>query len=282
MNAKTRRISLTGIDGTGKTTIVNELRRRWEAEPAYAQVFRAPQFHESLGVPHAPLSADIDRLSVLADRQGDVRLKAMSLFLSMTLYGEVERYFEETFHPRFLVGERQPLLDSLVYSIFYAKLLDGPLARVALLPELLREIGKDGLERLDGWMRVLSRRDPELRGGIDAFWLLPLYAKKLFELPVSGLLRRLTTLYGVREPEEIILIRVAQPGLQERLRLKRGAGTERELHEKGGVLEQLQKGLMAALTPIREAYPGVRIHEIDTTLKSVEQTCDAVTEILRG
>jgi thymidylate kinase len=278
----TRRISVTGLDGTGKTTIVRELARRYASEPSFAQAFRAPQFHESPGVPHAALSADIDALSVLADRRRDALLKATSLFLSMTLYGDVERHFEKTFHPELLIGERQPLLDSLVYSIFYSKLLTGPLDPTALTPKIEHAIGTAGLKRIGQWMGRLAERDSDLRPGLDSFWSLPLYAKRVFDLPVSALLKRLRALYAVEEPEEIVVLSVSSDELQNRLQQKRGAGTEGELHERKETLKQLQKGLQSVLGTLREAYPGVRIHELDTSSLSLRETCDELGARLQG
>jgi broad-specificity NMP kinase len=272
----TRRIAITGIDGTGKTTLIRALARRWESRPGFARAFRAPQFHESPGTPYAELSADIDALSVLADRRRDLALKASSLFLSMTLYGDVERRLMERSRPRFLFGERQPLLDSLVYALFYAKLLQAPLDRDSLAGACEWEIGAEGIARLSSWMKVLGRRDPELTGGLESFWNLPLYAKKMFELPVPELLHRLSALYAVDGPEEIVVLEASGSCLEQRLAEKRGTGTERELHETKEVLEQLQKGLRSALVPLRQAYPRLRVHEIDTSGLSIAESCERI------
>src|SRR3954464_6468825 len=95
----TRRISITGIDGSGKTTVIRALRERFAERPASVQAFRAPQYHENPRVPHARLSADIEEMSVLADRLGDPLLKATALLLSVTLYGDVERWFVKEHEP---------------------------------------------------------------------------------------------------------------------------------------------------------------------------------------
>src|SRR6185503_16618274 len=116
--------------------------------------------------------------------------------------------------------------------------------------------------------------DPEVGPGLDSFWRLPLYARALFELPVASLLKRLQALYEVEEPDELVVLTVSGDELARRLKQKRGAGTERELHEQKATLEQLQKGLKASLVPLTEAFPGVRVHELDTGSLSIVQACD--------
>src|SRR5690349_20980970 len=92
----TLRVAITGVDGSGKTTVIRELRKLYAQKPNEIFAFRAPQFHEDPNLPFGPLSKAIDDLSVFADLSQDpvesVSLKCLALFLSMTLYGDIERH----------------------------------------------------------------------------------------------------------------------------------------------------------------------------------------------
>lgn len=276
----TRTISITGIDGTGKTTVIRALSRRFSGREGFAAAFRAPQFHESGQVAHAELSAHIDALSRLGDRRRDLGLKACSLFLSMTLYGDVQRELTRRVHPRFLFGERQPLLDSLVYALYYTKLLSAPLDQATLGPVIEGELGSAGFARIAAWLEFLASRDPEIGGRIEDFWKLPLFARRLFELPVQELLERLMILYAVEEPSELVLLSVSPERLEQRLAEKRGSGTEPELHERKDVLERLQLGMRSALLALGQAFPRLKVHEVETSELSIEESCDRIVALV--
>jgi hypothetical protein len=265
------RVSLTGIDGCGKTTVIRELTRLGDPRVA---AFRAPQYHENPLVPHAALSADIDALSVLGDRLREPLLKASALLLSVTLYGDVERWYEREARPAALFGERQPFLDSLVYSLFYAKMLTGPISRERLEGAVIGAIGRLGLERVEAWSARLFG---------DTFWNVPVHARELFSREPRELLPRLAELYRLEMPDHLILLRVSGVALAERLALKRGAGgSVRELHEEQAVLERLQAATQACVAALRQAAPRMRVSEIETSGLGVEETRDVVVKAALG
>jgi hypothetical protein len=218
-------------------------------------------------------------LSSLGDRIGDPRLKAVALFLSMTLYGDTERFLIELSRPELLVCERQPLLDSLAYAGIYSRMMTAPLDPVRLEPMIEREIGKEGFVRLLDWLETVSSR---VSGEIDIrdFWKLPLSAKALFERPRSELLMLLQSLYGVGAPSEIIVLTLTPAAIGERLLQKRMGGSEREIHERQGILESLQGCLLAAIDPIRAFFPAVRVRGIDPSDQTVQETCETVLRLI--
>jgi hypothetical protein len=273
------RVSITGVDGSGKTTVIHELRRR---QIPGVHLFRAPQYHDVPELPGnwAKLSADIEALNRLADGTGNLHLKASSLFLSMTLYGDVEAWFAAHAGARVLVGERQPLLDSLAYSQFYRRYMKAAMDERELEPELKRRLGAEGLGRLSNWMECLASRDPDLRGGMRSFWNLPLYTRALFDLPQAVLLQRLQKLYSVEAPEQVIVLTLDPGSLRRRLELKAGARAGAELHEKATVLEDLQKGLEGWAQAFPKSFPGTRVDLLSVGSLAVAETCDALTGIL--
>lgn len=275
----TQRISITGIDGTGKTTIVRRLAAA--GHEGAIRAFRAPQYHEDPDLPFGALSEAIDRMSVLGDRRGDPLLKTVALFLSMTLYGDVERHLAAAYAPRWLVGERQCLADSLTYARFYFPMLQGNLDQAAIEPVLRAELGPDGLERVLAWHRVVLGRVIEVEH--QPFWALPEVIKAIFSAPAEALVPRLEALYHASPPDRIILLTVTPEALADRLAAKRGGeGPPQELHEQAHVLAMFQAGLRESCEVLRRIKPDLRLDVIDTSAQTPAETEDVVTALIRG
>lgn len=272
--AKTLRVAVTGTDGTGKTTLVRHLGERFADRPGRLRAFRAPQYHEDPDLPFAALSRAIDDLSVLADRQGDPALKATALFLSMTLFGDVERFAEQAYQPRVLVSERQCLADSLTYARFYLPLLKGPLDRERLEPLLPEALGDDGYQRVLAWLPVFQAREAGQGEAVD-LWNLPLFIRDLFSSPPGVLLGRLKALYHAEVPDLIVLLTLSPEALASRMALKRGAAPQ-ELHEQAHVLAMFQQGLQASCEGLAASHPGTRVAVIDASAQSIAESVAAV------
>lgn len=277
----TRLISLTGIDGTGKTTAIRHLKALTAEDPSFLQAFRAPQFHEDPETPLGRISAAIDALSVLADQKRDPVLKGVALFLSMTLYGDVENYYTTTYRPKILIGERQPLADCLAYSVFYVQLIGGPFEKEALEPLIQSTIGPEAFQALKNWVKLLAKRD-RIFEREEGFWGLSSALKQLFELPKLELLSKLKDIFHLRNPDQIIILQVSQEKLSERLIQKAGSGTERELHERQTVLEQLQRALTQSCDLLKHYQPDLKIHCIDTSNLDILKTCSRVLSLVAG
>src|SRR5437868_7255092 len=114
------RVAITGADGTGKTTLIKEIQRRVQKG---IHAFHAPNYHEDQSIPFLNLSRTIDHLNNLSNDRADGPMKAVSLFLGMTLFGEMERYSMPHFKPRILVSEHNRLVDSFAFARFYKRLL---------------------------------------------------------------------------------------------------------------------------------------------------------------
>ncbi len=267
------KISITGVDGTGKTSIIRALQTKFAATPTLAQAFRAPQYHEDPDAPFGALSSTIDDLSLLADKTSDPLLKTCALFLSMTLYGDVEAHYERTFSSKYLFSERQALADSLAYSKFYKDLLTGPLE-----PRKL-----DALDVLEKWILVLKQRLPAtspLAAKELNLWNLPLFIYKLFDLPPDDLVEHLKALYHCTFPDKIILLKVSSPRLIQRLTQKAAGGTPKELHEKQHILEALQGGLEQCCLVLAGLKPTLKLHVLDTSELTLESSTAKCLELV--
>lgn len=271
-----QRIAITGTDGSGKTTIIRRLAAAYADAPQSVRAFRAPQYHEDPDLPFGALSLAIDQLSVLADRRGDALLKATALFLSMTLFGDVERFAASAYRPRFLVSERQCLADSLTYARFYLPLLKGPLDP-AIEPEIVAALGADGWRRVKAWLSVFQARDAAF-GPVD-FFALPLAIRALFEAPGPALLERLMRLYHAEVPDRIVLLQVSGPALAARLAEKRDA-TPTEVHEQAQVLAMFQQALSASCEQLRRVHPALKVDVIDTSEQTSAESEVAIRALL--
>jgi thymidylate kinase len=283
----TRRIAITGTDGTGKTTVIRLLDERFKQQPGFLKAFRAPQYHEDLDAPFGRLSAAIDALSVLGDRLGDPLLKTTALFLSMTLYGDVEACLMNSFRPRFLVAERQCLADSLTYSRFYLPYLKGPLDRTRLeapMLETLQTVEPDAWKRLEAWLGVVHSRILSFDGLVEkypSFWDLPLLIGELFSLPPNNLMGALQALYHAEFPDQIILLKINPDAQAERLAQKSGQAPQ-ELHEQKHVLAMFQKGLEETCDQLKLVAPNLVITPIEVSLQTPLQTVESVLEAIQG
>lgn len=276
-----RHIAVTGTDGTGKTTLVRRLAARFEGRPEVMRAFRSPQYHEDPDLPFGALSSAIEDLGQLADRVGDPRLKAAMLFLSMTLYGDVERHVATTWAPRAVVAERQCLADSLTYARFYLPLLAGALDRERLAPAIA-EAGLDGaVGRVAAWLPVVHAR---LAGLAEpcGFWELPLLVRALFDRPPEQLVPALQAAYHADVPDQIVLLVASPEALGRRLAEKAGAsgGAPRELHEKAQILAMFQAGLEQSAGFLATLQPDLVISRLDTSDLTIAATEDAVLSLI--
>lgn len=272
----TQRIAVTGTDGSGKTTVVRALAAAFADRPDVLRAFRAPQYHEDPELPFAGMSAAIDALSELADREKDPLLKTAALFLSMTLYGDVERHAAQSYRPRFLIAERQCVADSLVYARFYQPLIRSGLDRARLEPKIEAALaGQPGaFERLTAWLRVVEKRVPAL--GTTDFWELPMYVKRLFTAEPAELVARLCAVYHAEVPDQIVLLTVSPEALAERLAAKRQEAAPQELHEQAHVLAMFQAGLKESCALLKQINPHLIVHDMDTSMLNAETTGKAV------
>lgn len=117
-----RRVALVGIDGAGKSAVLAALREA--ARGQSVRTMTCPDFHDTADAPLQHTSQALKRFSQGSDHLGSAELKALAMYLQMTLYGPVERFFLDTAAPQVLVSERHPLVETFVYGKLY-QLLAG-------------------------------------------------------------------------------------------------------------------------------------------------------------
>lgn len=232
----TRIVALLGVDGAGKTTTLEALRG-----PALA-VLRAPQYHLSL--PPGPLASAAEALEGLGAAADQVRqpaLKALALFLAMTLYGDAVAAAAEA-APEVLLAERHAVLDMRAYAPFYLPALQALPPRFDWPAPLRGVLPPEAWEALESLVRTLEAREPSFSpGGLAG---LPGAIAVLFALPPEALSPALERL--CRAPLAALdgagLLRLEPEQLQARLAAKGGAA---ELHERIDFLMAFQGALEA-------------------------------------
>lgn len=262
-------IALVGVDGTGKSTAVARLRERLGAASGLATL-HCPRYHETPGAPFAQLSLDLEALSAAADGLALHDLKAVALYLQMTLYGPVERRLARTLRPRCLVSDRHPIIDTLAYGPLYRGMVASgrPAAWGAVRGSLALRPG--ALVAARAWHRRTAGhlRLEELAGDVA----------RVFDAPTGEVLVELGRRYGTRVPEVVVLLDVDPAVAAARLAARARSGSE--LHERVATLTVLRKLYERALDALRRERPDVDVHRLDATALSVDGTVDAVLERL--
>lgn len=136
----TRRVAVVGIDGCGKSSLIAQIRER--TTDARIVSISCPDFHDSRDGPMHELSRQLKIIGEAADHAGDATTKAATLYLRMTLFGPVERFFADAYTPDVLVCERHPLIETFVYGPLYARLAQGPRRAAAALEQLWSDVDR--------------------------------------------------------------------------------------------------------------------------------------------
>ncbi|MEV6275156.1 hypothetical protein [Nocardia sp. NPDC051832] len=255
---QTRRIAVVGIDGAGKTSVLTRLRELAPATAAF-ESFTCPDFHDTPNAPLSALSRQLKAMSDGADTIGNLQVKAVALYLQMTLYGPVEKFHTDTYRPSVLVFERHPLIETQVYGPFYLLLagIEGDLT--AAYEELDAVLEPGALDRIRGWHdREMRRLGLEL----ELTDLLGDIAGLVGRDPadsVAGFAARFRTTL----PDDVLWLDVPPEQAAARC-AQRGAGASKEAHETPEYLAALRDGYLRARDLFAEAFPRLRFHTIDT------------------
>ncbi len=246
-----RRISILGIDGSGKTAVLEALRQKLGGSQAI-RFMRCPDYHLGDQTDFSRLSLRLKALSSCADLVGDRELKFGSLFLKMRLFGDVERSLA---HPgvRTLVQERHAIVDGLVYTALYLERPSAPSKQaVDRLEYLMNEIEPKAWESIRSWSGELQLGE------------IATYCRCLLSQGQALMQAALSRDFKTTLPDEVFFLDVSPREALSRISLR---GASRELHETEIFLGALRKRYDEVLASLPQA---VRVHRLPVDTMSIE------------
>lgn len=274
MTDQPHRIAVVGIDGSGKSSVVERLRARLGVEGAVVTL-SAPLYHQTPNAPLRLLSQQMQAVSVAADRLGLVELKGAILYLQMTLYGVVERCLVDAFHPRCIVSDRHALVDTLAYGPLYRGMfrrdVDGE-RWGALVRDRLKHESPHALDAAMRWHETATR----LSGRDVDFWDLAGDVGSMFDGSTEAVVAELARRCSTQLPDVVVWLDVDPVEALRRARERPRPGSE--LHEGAAALAHLRELYASALDAIACAWPDILLRRVESAGMTVDETLDAVLD----
>lgn len=263
MNKKTKTIAITGIDGSGKSTVTSKLIDIYGTSGNKdVMVMNCTSYHKTPNVPLADLSRELEAFTQIADNLKSFELKAISLFLQITLFGTVERFLMETYQPDILINERHAVIDGLCYSSFYKMIFQKAPDRSRFeepVKKMLESAYPGAYASINKWVDIFAKRV----GKTFTLWDIHTHILDSFALEGEAVVQNLETQFQTRLPDVLLLLDVK--GEQANARIKGREDNHKELHEQSGILEQLRQEYFRIIDMLNEKYPDVETHVVDTT-----------------
>jgi hypothetical protein len=239
-------ISLLGVDGVGKTTLLEQLRA------PDVLTLRMPQFYlSSAAWPFAAEARCLEQIGQQADVVGDAKTKALSLFMAFLPFSSVLAAAHKTGMKIFV--ERHPWVDIFVYADFYVSLLkqlEGIEAHKDLEPQFEKFKSNQLLPVDLQWLNFSNWIIGGLSGS-DA---------ERFQF--------LQTVFPDCQVDLFVLLTAGAETLEKRLKMKHQGGRVREPHEQIQLMMRLQTGLLQTLNALKLPY-----QELPTDGSSPVEVC---------
>lgn len=259
----TRRIAVVGLDGCGKSSVISRLRELAPLRPGAFASITCPDFHDTPNAPLHELSRKMKRFSAGCDEIGSAEMKALSMYLQMTLYGPVERFFVETFEPEVLVCERHPLVETFVYGPLYVALASSDWDGGALEPAIRKQVDGpcgDVFATVSDWHTAEATRLGDKIGMWERFVDVAEAVQGDFASAVEDFGER----YRTTLPDIVLWLDVP-PGQAAARCAARSSDGVMEVHETPEILALLREGYLRFQDDVAQAFPDVRMYTIDTS-----------------
>jgi thymidylate kinase len=260
---RTRRIAIVGLDGCGKSSVISRIRQLAPARPGAFASITCPDFHDTPDAPLHRLSRHMKIFSDGCDEIGSAEMKALSMYLQMTLYGPVEGFILDTFAPDVLACERHPLIETFVYGPLYVLLTGSTWDGSALEPSIRTVVdrsGADVFESVTGWHAAESAR---LGDGLG-LWQRVADVAAAVQAPFTTAVADFGKRYRTGLPDAVIWLDVPPEQAAARCACRRPGG-QVETHEFPGLLALLREGYLRFQENMAREFPNVPIHVIDTS-----------------
>ena len=252
-----RRVAVVGIDGCGKSLIIAKMRDRLPRESSF-EVVSCPDFHDNANAPMQTLSRQLKALSEAADIVGNPVIKASALYLRMTLYGPVERFYLDTYAPSVLMCERHPLIETLVYAPLYVRLAERSVRDDAAL-DRIRSLTEERVPgagaAIDGWLAGESART----GSTGDIWAVLGEIADIIRGGTPGALAAFGARYRTTAADEVILIDTPPADAARRCAERAG---DTEVHESPEHLTALRDNYVRVRSELESARPELTFHTV--------------------
>jgi thymidylate kinase len=219
-------ILITGLDGSGKSTILDALSEYRERDSF--DIIRLPHIETKELEGNISLkntSEFVNAMSHEADLIKVPQVKAIAIFASMLLFREISRHKSKP-GIRTLYCERHPLIDTGVYARFYAEKMGKGNINTDLLHHIDRNYGSE----IEFLINLIPSRYRINEKGI---YSLIRFITQWFFIDGKNDIANLTELFQVELPSKIYYLQARPEKLMKRLAL-------RELHEAHESLEVLR------------------------------------------
>jgi hypothetical protein len=216
---------------------------------------------------HDDLSAALEKLNSLGNALQLTDLKALGLYLQMSLYGPVQKQFSSSC--KTVISERHGLIDTLIYGSIYCSKVKGIIDRQQwehLVREEMERFKPGSFENILQWVDRLNRFMP----GVYDFWNYTGFLKKLFSDTRENIIDRLGHLLQVEMPDEIYFLDIDPDKAFSRLQSRK---KKLELHEKPQLLHLLRHKYEELFSYLKLAFPEVKIHRLtDNIFDNIKNT----------
>ena len=258
----TRRVTVVGIDGCGKSSVIAALRES-AAETFRLVTVTCPDFHDTPNAPLHRLSRQLKAFSDGADEVGSPVVKAVALYLQMTLFGPVERFFVTTYRPAVLVCERHPLIETMVYGPLYVRLGELGAADATAqqaIRELLEQRNSGTLDTILAWHRAEAAR----LGTYGDMWALLGEIADVIGQGVAAAIAGFGDRYRTTLPDDVLWLDVPPDQAAKRCAARSGTDTL-ETHETPQYLAVLRENYLRTRDELADVFPQLRFHIVDTS-----------------
>lgn len=260
MSGNTLRIAVVGIDGCGKSSFIQALRKSISVDAKCISI-TCPDFHDTPNAPMRDLSRILKSFSDGADVIDQPVVKAAALYLQMTLYGPVEDFFTHIYRPEVFVCERHPIVESLVYGPLYAEL--GRSRSVSYneeraIGDLLDAQHPDNMSSIKAWYQ---RHADDMNIDGSMWEILSGVADLVAQGPAAAI-NGFGARYQTTLPDEVLWLDVS-PNLAAQRCAARAGSDGMEAHETPERLAFLRDRYLVMRDLFAEHAPGTRFHVIN-------------------
>ena len=213
------------------------------------------------------LSRKMKIFSDACDEIGSAEMKALSMYLQMTLYGPVERFFLDTFTPEVLVCERHPLIETFVYGPLYVLLAGSGWDGSALEPTIRSVVDRSDGEvftSVSGWHAAETERLGDKVGLWERFADVARPFRPSLRRRVADFAGR----YRTTLPDVVLWLDVPPEQAAGDARRAARRGWLRPMRRRA-FLSILRQGYLQLQESISQAFPDIRMHVVDTSDASI-------------